>query len=219
MVNYRSFWALALLLASSCGAGVGGGGGRGGTGGATGGTGGALCIPGASVSCTCTSGRQGAQVCNADGKSLAACVCSETVVTAAPGAGGRSGAGGTGGGATDTGGTGAPCQGSLPPEIRFGAIGQGDVNPSFQSGVGALGSNVMYIFSGFTSPRERRRQREPGRVRAGVRPHHSPPAKGRRSPFSRRRPWASKARATWAAPSICSPRPSRTPATSRSPTS
>jgi hypothetical protein len=33
------------------------------------------------------------------------------------------------------------------PETSFGLIGQGDSNPGFQSGVGALGTNVMYIFS------------------------------------------------------------------------
>jgi hypothetical protein len=33
------------------------------------------------------------------------------------------------------------------PQTSFGLIGQGDSNPTFQSGVGALGTNVMYIFS------------------------------------------------------------------------
>jgi K319L-like, PKD domain len=37
--------------------------------------GGGDCTPGASMGCTCTDGADGAQVCAADGKSLAPCVC------------------------------------------------------------------------------------------------------------------------------------------------
>ena len=37
----------------------------------------------------------------------------------------------------------------MPTETTY--IGQGDSNPNFQSGVGSLGTNVMYIFSGYSS--------------------------------------------------------------------
>ena len=85
-----------------------------------------------------------------------------TAGTAGHGSGGTAGAatgtggatGGTAGaaaGATGNGGTGVGCVGSVPTETSFGYFGQGDSNPSFQSGVGALGTNVMYILSGYTS--------------------------------------------------------------------
>ncbi len=38
------------------------------------------------------------------------------------------------------------------PQTSFGLIGQGDSNPKFQSAVGALGPNVMYIFSSYNPP-------------------------------------------------------------------
>ena len=68
-------------------------------------------------------------------------------------AGAAAGASGTGGaaGATGNGGTGLGCVGSVSSPVTFGDIGQGDTNASFQSGVGALGTNVMYVFSGATS--------------------------------------------------------------------
>src|SRR5262245_22380871 len=53
------------------------------------------CIPGASLSCTCSSGVSGAQICKSDG-TLGSCVCDST------GAGG--GSTGTGGGGQNTGG-------------------------------------------------------------------------------------------------------------------
>lgn len=176
MLKSKFEWALVLLVASSCSSGPGGAGGHGGNGGT-----GVLCIPGASVACVCTNGEPGAQVCNAAGSGLDACVCSGgggaggAGTAGRGGAGGISGAGGATGGATagttgtggrggaagisgtggstggatagttGTGGTPVSCQAS------FGTIGQGDANPSFQSGVGALGANAMYIFSGFTS--------------------------------------------------------------------
>jgi hypothetical protein len=37
------------------------------------------------------------------------------------------------------------------PQTSFGFLGQGDSNPNFQSGVGALGTNVMYIFSSYAA--------------------------------------------------------------------
>mgnify|MGYP001949907716 CR=1 FL=1 len=36
---------------------------------------GETCVPGASIACTCTSGQEGAQVCEADGMSLSVCMC------------------------------------------------------------------------------------------------------------------------------------------------
>jgi hypothetical protein len=45
----------------------------------------------------------------------------------------------------------AACSGPLPAQATFGGVGQGDVNPSFQSAVGALGAKAMYIFSGATT--------------------------------------------------------------------
>ena len=59
------------------------------------------------------------------------------------------GTGGAVGGAAGTGNNGVPCLGSTPTVTTN--AGQGDSNPSFQSAVGALGTNLMYIFSGYTS--------------------------------------------------------------------
>ncbi len=73
--------------------GVAGAAGAAGKGGETqGGAGGtpAKCIPGQSFPCTCTSGQQGAQVCNAQGSGLEPCAC------AGGSGGGGSGAGGQG---------------------------------------------------------------------------------------------------------------------------
>jgi hypothetical protein len=42
-----------------------------------------------------------------------------------------------------------PC---TSPETTFGPIAQGDSNPSFGSGVGALGPDAMYVFSGYSAP-------------------------------------------------------------------
>lgn len=75
------------------------------------------------------------------------------------GTGGVAGGGGVGadGGVVDAG-VGGASAGSLggttgtgcqSPQTSFGLIGQGDSNPNFQSGVGALGTNVMYIFSSY----------------------------------------------------------------------
>jgi hypothetical protein len=62
--------------------------------------------------------------------------------------GGSSGSsGGSGGSSGGDGGN--PCPN---PQTTFGLIGQGDSNKNFMSGVGALGTNVMYIFSGFSVP-------------------------------------------------------------------
>jgi hypothetical protein len=78
------------------------------------------------------------------------------------GNGGGAGGGGAGadGGVVDAGAgdvatgslggmTGTGC---LSPQTSFGAIGQGDSNPNFYSGMGALGTNVMYIFSSYNPP-------------------------------------------------------------------
>ena len=52
----------------------------------------------------------------------------------------------------ETAGTGAGGSSACAsPQTSFGAIGQGDSNPNFLSGVGALGTNVMYIFSSYMS--------------------------------------------------------------------
>ena len=64
------------------------------------------------------------------------------------GAGGTTGTGGAAAGSSGTGGAG----GCTSPQTSFGAIGQGDSNPNFRSGMGALGTNVMYIFSGYVAP-------------------------------------------------------------------
>ncbi|MCA9712609.1 MAG: hypothetical protein KDK70_42670, partial [Myxococcales bacterium] len=40
------------------------------------------CIPGASVSCTCSDGSMGAQICNAEGTALGPCECTQTDSTA-----------------------------------------------------------------------------------------------------------------------------------------
>jgi hypothetical protein len=119
------------------------------------------CLIGASIACTCTDGRNGAQVCQSD-QTLGACMCAGPSGAGGGSGGataGTSGSNGTGGatggmagaaaGAPGTGGAGVPCLGSVPTETRY--IGQGDANPNFQSGVGALGTNVMYLFSGYTS--------------------------------------------------------------------
>lgn len=66
------------------------------------------------------------------------------------GGGGNAGAGGGSGGLPGMGGGSAIA--CANPQTSFGLIGQGDSNPTFQSGVGALGANVMYIFSGYTNP-------------------------------------------------------------------
>ena len=69
------------------------------------------------------------------------------------GTGGHLATGGTGtgaGGSSSTAGSGGSSCAS--PQTSFGAIGQGDSNPNFQSGVGALGPNVMYIFSSYNPP-------------------------------------------------------------------
>jgi hypothetical protein len=70
------------------------------------------------------------------------------------GAGGTAGSGATGtAGAQGNGGSGAGGSSACAnPQASFGLIGQGDSNPNFWSGVGALGPNVMYIFSGFVGP-------------------------------------------------------------------
>jgi hypothetical protein len=52
---------------------------------------------------------------------------------------------GEGGAGTDA----NPCPN---PQTTFGFTGQGDSNPNFTSGVGALGTNLMYIFSGYIGP-------------------------------------------------------------------
>jgi hypothetical protein len=58
------------------------------------------------------------------------------------------GDGSSGSDGTMTGGDGSPC---TSPETTFGLIGQGDSNPNFGSAVGALGTNVMYILSGYSA--------------------------------------------------------------------
>jgi hypothetical protein len=69
------------------------------------------------------------------------------------GAGGATGTGGMVDAAADSTGTGGSAGTPCPsPQTSFGLIGQGDSNPNFWSGVGALGPNVMYIFSGFVGP-------------------------------------------------------------------
>jgi hypothetical protein len=70
------------------------------------------------------------------------------------GAGATAGSGATGtAGAQGNGGTGAGGGSSCAnPQTSFGSIGQGDSNPNFHSGMGALGTNVMYIFSSYTPP-------------------------------------------------------------------
>ena len=59
------------------------------------------------------------------------------------------GVGGTAGASAGAGGNGGA--GCASPETSFGLIGHGDSNVNFQSGVSALGTNAMYIFSGYTS--------------------------------------------------------------------
>jgi hypothetical protein len=59
---------------------------------------------------------------------------------------------GDGSGVGDGGDAGGGGDGACPsPETTFGPVAQGDSNPSFGSGVGALGVNGMYIFSGYTA--------------------------------------------------------------------
>jgi hypothetical protein len=74
--------------------------------------------------------------------------------TAGNGAGATAGSGATGtAGAQGNGGTGAGGSSACAsPETSFGFIGQGDSNQNFLSGVGALGPNVMYIFSSYAAP-------------------------------------------------------------------
>ncbi len=69
-----------------------------------------------------------------------------TGATAGSGATGTAGAQGSGG--SGAGGSSACAN----PQTSFGAIGQGDSNPNFHSGMGALGTNVMYIFSSYNPP-------------------------------------------------------------------
>jgi hypothetical protein len=70
------------------------------------------------------------------------------------GGGGTAGSGATGtAGTQGNGGTGAGGSSACAnPQTSFGLIGQGDSNPNFQSAVGALGPNVMYIFSSYNPP-------------------------------------------------------------------
>jgi hypothetical protein len=63
--------------------------------------------------------------------------------------GSSAGASGAGGSSGLAGSSGTSC---ANPQTSFGAIGQGDSNPNFLSGVGALGTNVMYIFSSYNPP-------------------------------------------------------------------
>jgi hypothetical protein len=73
--------------------------------------------------------------------------------SAGNGAGATAGSGATGtAGAQGNGGSGAGGSSACAsPQTSFGAIGQGNSNPNFLSGVGALGTNVMYIFSSYMS--------------------------------------------------------------------
>jgi hypothetical protein len=57
-----------------------------------------------------------------------------------------------GGGSKGDGSSGTDGNPCTSPQTTFGRIGQGDSNPKFMSGVGALGTNVMYILSGFSVP-------------------------------------------------------------------
>jgi hypothetical protein len=59
---------------------------------------------------------------------------------------------GEGGGSKGDGSSGTDGNLCPSPQTTFGLIGQGDSNPNFLSGVGALGTNVMYILSGFSIP-------------------------------------------------------------------
>ncbi|HMF40336.1 MAG TPA: hypothetical protein VKQ32_06570 [Polyangia bacterium] len=82
---------ISVLVVSGCGGGLGG------YDGGTGGSGGA-CVPGMSVSCACTTGLHGAQVCTADGAGYGPCACTgQAGAGGSVGAGGAAGTGGTGG--------------------------------------------------------------------------------------------------------------------------
>jgi hypothetical protein len=109
---------LGLILGVALSTGIGCGGGT---------TDQRVCTPGASVACTCTNGKPGAQLCAVNGSSLGLCVCAgDTGTGGSPSSGGQSGAAGQAGkgGAAGQGGvagqTGAAGQGGSP-----GSAGQG----------------------------------------------------------------------------------------------
>jgi streptogramin lyase len=151
----------ALMLVSGCGSGPVGGGGQG-----QAGTSGAFCVPGASVACACTDGRQGAQVCKANGSGLDLCVCAAAGGSGGSGGGalgGAGGRGGVGGGAAGSSGPGAAGAGASGRGGMSGASGGGGmsgagggglcgsgVGGSVQAGTG--GSEEMKSFVEFPTP-------------------------------------------------------------------
>jgi hypothetical protein len=110
----RSTIGAAIVMAAIVGCGGGGGTGK-------------VCAPGASVSCTCTTGQMGAQVCTSDGAGYGSCMCSggpgaagTTGSAGSPGTAGTTGSAGSTGGAGTTGGTGgatAACPSNFPSDL------------------------------------------------------------------------------------------------------
>jgi hypothetical protein len=145
----RPLVAALVLALGAVGCGGSSGGGKGGAGGAAGAGGGAapLCIPGASVSCACTNGATGAQVCNALGSGYGLCSCTSTGAGGGGGSGAVTGAGGTtgaGGGAGAGGSAGAGGGAGGTAGSGGGAAGAG------AGGAGGAGQGITPFTGSFT---------------------------------------------------------------------
>jgi len=98
-----------------------------------------VCAPGASVSCTCTDGRTGAQTCQASGEGYGECTC-------APGSGG----GGTGASAGSSGGAG-PAGSAGTGAAGMGAAGSAGIAGAAGT-TGISGTGGMAGSGGGTAP-------------------------------------------------------------------
>src|SRR5579863_8183436 len=124
MVRPEIRWLTFLLpVVLSCGGGGGGG---------AGGRSGDVCAPGASVGCTCTNGKPGAQICTATGAGYGACTC-----TSVSGSGGTTGSAGT----TDVGGS-TGRGGTVGTAGAFGTAGTTGASGSTGTGGGSGGTPV-----------------------------------------------------------------------------